>query len=124
LILPALSCGLFSVAVLNVNNIRDIESDIQAGKRSVPVRLGRSKAVVYHGVLLVAGLAAAMAFMALQEGGLMRWIFVVVTAPLLLKNWQGVAKGKSASTIDPYLKQMAITTLVFVLSFGLSLIFS
>jgi 1,4-dihydroxy-2-naphthoate polyprenyltransferase len=124
LILPALSCGLFSVAVLNVNNIRDIESDIQAGKRSVPVRLGRSKAVVYHGVLLAGGLVAAGGYMALQEGGAVRWIFLVVTAPLLVKNWLGVKKSTSPLSLDPYLKQMAITTLVFVLSFGLSLIFS
>ena len=31
-ILPALSCGFFSIAVLNINNIRDIESDRKAGK--------------------------------------------------------------------------------------------
>ena len=31
-VLPALSCGLFSIAVLNVNNIRDIDSDRMAGK--------------------------------------------------------------------------------------------
>jgi hypothetical protein len=42
-ILPALSMGLLSVAVLNVNNIRDIESDKIAGKYSIPVRLGRSR---------------------------------------------------------------------------------
>ena len=44
-ILPALSVGLFSVGVLNVNNIRDMESDLLAGKQSIPVRLGRKKAV-------------------------------------------------------------------------------
>src|SRR5690606_1663468 len=44
-VLPSLSCGFFSMAVLNVNNIRDIESDKQAGKFSIPVRIGKKNAV-------------------------------------------------------------------------------
>src|ERR671912_77318 len=52
-IFPALSCGLFSIAVLNINNIRDIESDREAGKFSIPVRIGKDKAVIYHWILLL-----------------------------------------------------------------------
>jgi 1,4-dihydroxy-2-naphthoate octaprenyltransferase len=52
--------GFFSIAVLNINNIRDIESDRIAGKLSVPVRLGRRKAIVYHWMLLFLGLAFAV----------------------------------------------------------------
>ena len=53
LLLPGAASGLFTVAVLNVNNIRDIESDIKAGKYSIPVRLGRSRATLYHSSLLI-----------------------------------------------------------------------
>src|SRR5690606_23414410 len=42
LILPAMSLGFFSAAVLNINNIRDIDSDTKAGKKSVPVRIGKA----------------------------------------------------------------------------------
>ncbi len=35
-ILPATACGLLSVAVLNINNMRDIENDILAGKTRWP----------------------------------------------------------------------------------------
>ncbi len=42
--LPASSCGLFAVGVLNLNNIRDIKSDILASKNSIPVRIGKEKA--------------------------------------------------------------------------------
>src|SRR6187551_418120 len=58
-ILPAMSCGLFSIGVLNINNIRDIESDRKAGKFSIPVRIGRDKAVAYHWVLLLTALASS-----------------------------------------------------------------
>ncbi|MEZ4903077.1 MAG: 1,4-dihydroxy-2-naphthoate octaprenyltransferase [Spirosomataceae bacterium] len=43
LLLPASSCGLFAVGVLNINNIRDIVSDKLTGKRSIPVRIGRKR---------------------------------------------------------------------------------
>lgn len=49
--------GLWCAAVLNINNLRDLESDRAAGKYTVAVRLGRRRAVAYHAVLL--GTAAA-----------------------------------------------------------------
>ncbi|MFM7854907.1 MAG: 1,4-dihydroxy-2-naphthoate octaprenyltransferase, partial [Flammeovirgaceae bacterium] len=61
-VLPAMSCGLFSIAVLNINNIRDIESDKAAGKFSIPVRIGKEKATTYHWLLLIGGLACAVAY--------------------------------------------------------------
>ena len=117
LILPATSCGLFSVAVLNVNNIRDIESDKQAGKYSIPVRIGRSKAVIYHWVLLIAGLASAIIYVALNFTSFWQLLFLLV-APLIIKNGIAVATKKNSEALDPYLKQMAISTLLFVLLFG------
>ena len=41
-LLAGLSPGLFSVAILTVNNLRDVESDRAAGKRTLPVRFGRT----------------------------------------------------------------------------------
>ena len=61
-ILPALSCGFFSIGVLNVNNIRDIESDKKAGKFSIPVRIGRENAVRYHWFLIFTGLLSAIIY--------------------------------------------------------------
>jgi 1,4-dihydroxy-2-naphthoate octaprenyltransferase len=57
--LPAISCGVFAIGVLNINNIRDIESDQKAGKYSIPVRIGKEKAVLYHWSLIVVGLITA-----------------------------------------------------------------
>lgn len=44
--------GLWCAAVLNINNLRDLESDFAAGKYTVAVRLGSQRAVAYHAVLL------------------------------------------------------------------------
>ncbi len=122
-ILPALSCGLFSMAVLNLNNIRDIESDKLAGKKSIPVRIGKKNAVVYHWGLLISGVLAAVIFTILTNHSLLQYLFLI-TIPLLLRNALAVSRNEDASKLDPYLKQMALTTLLFVLSFGIGLIWA
>lgn len=119
-VLPAMSLGLFSIAVLNINNIRDIESDKLAGKFSIPVRLGRARAIEYHWVLLILGILFALAYTLLKFYSPWQFIFLL-TIPLFIKNGFAV-KHKPSGSLDPYLKQMAITTLLFVLLFGLGLI--
>lgn len=118
---PALSCGFFATAVLNVNNIRDINSDKRAGKKSIPVRIGREKASAYHWLLLFSGFFSAVIFVVNDFQSYGQLLFFV-SVPLLVKNGVAVQYKRSALELDPYLKQMAITTLVFVLSFGLGLL--
>lgn len=114
--LPALSCGLFSIAVLNVNNIRDIESDRAAGKFSVPVRIGRDHAIRYHWFLLIAGLSAAIVYVSINYHSPFQFLFLLA-APLLIANGRAVTT-KPSEALDPYLKQMAMSTLLFVILFG------
>jgi len=45
--------GTLGAAVLTVNNIRDLDTDAQVGKRTIPVRLGRPFARLYYGLLLL-----------------------------------------------------------------------
>ncbi len=47
--------GLFSVAILTVNNLRDIESDARSGRKTLAVRFGRSFAIrEYVGAVVLA----------------------------------------------------------------------
>jgi 1,4-dihydroxy-2-naphthoate octaprenyltransferase len=117
LILPALSCGLFSVAVLNLNNIRDIESDRMAGKMSIPVRLGREYATYYHQFLILLGVLCAVSYTFFFYKHWLQGLFVVAF-PFLWQNARAVSLYKQPQQIDPYLKHMALTTLLFVVSFG------
>ena len=119
-VLPAISCGVFSIGVLNINNIRDIESDKVAGKYSVPVRIGRNNAIIYHWLLLATGIIAAVAYTILNYESPWQWIFLV-SLPLFLINGRAVSV-KPSPELDPYLKQMALSTLLFVVSFGVGLI--
>lgn len=115
-VLPAISCGLFSVGVLNINNIRDIESDVKAGKYSIPVRIGREKAVLYHWSLMILGLISTVAFVLLKYVSSFQFLFLI-SAPAFILIGKNVQQ-KPSHELDPYLKFMALSTLFFVLLFG------
>jgi 1,4-dihydroxy-2-naphthoate octaprenyltransferase len=117
-LLPAAALGCFATAVLNVNNIRDIVSDKLAGKITVPVRLGPQHARRYHWLLLVFGVGAAVIYVALNYHSPWQWLFVL-SLPLFLFNGRQVWARQESMQLDPLLKQMALSTLVFTLLFGL-----
>ena len=122
ILLPAIACGTLSTGVLNVNNIRDIESDYKAGKMSIPVKIGRSAAVQYHGFLLVAAVMALVTYgILVPYGWSLRWLFIPVSS-LLLVNFIAVRKHHSADLLDPYLKQLALSSTALIASFCLCLI--
>lgn len=120
-LLIGIALGLFSAAVLNINNIRDIESDQKAGKKSIPVRIGRAAAVRYNWALLVGGYLCLIGF-ALVSGQL----FSLLALPAGLVMWRvgsGVQHARSSAETDPFLKKMAVSTLLWVLLFGAGLLF-
>lgn len=119
-VLPAMSMGLLSVAVLNVNNIRDIDSDQVAGKYSIPVRLGRPKAVVYHWTLLALSVFFTALYTVLHYSSPWQLLFLLAI-PLFALNAVAVQR-KPSELLDPWLKQMAMSALLFSLLFGIGLI--
>ncbi len=121
ILLPAISCGVFSMAVLNINNIRDIQSDQVAGKTSLAIKLGRNNAVKYHLVLLSTGILTAGIYMLYEYDNPIQFLFLSV-APLLIINYRAVKNKTAAMSLDPYLKQMALTTLLFVIMFSIGLL--
>lgn len=115
-VLPAISSGVFAVGVLNINNIRDIESDQKAGKYSIPVRIGKQKASLYHWSLIVTGLLSALVFVWMTYVSVFQLLFLI-SAPAFMLIGKNVQQ-KPSHELDPYLKFMALSTLLFVLLFG------
>jgi 1,4-dihydroxy-2-naphthoate octaprenyltransferase len=116
--LPALCNGFLAVGVLNINNIRDIESDKAAGKFSIPVRIGRKWAIFYQGTLLLGTVVCALVFALVEAKFTAVWVFVLVV-PFFVVNIQ---KLSSEREIDPLLKQLALSSLLFTLLFGVGLL--
>ncbi len=117
LFLPATAAGLMAVAVLNVNNIRDIESDEKAGKMSVPVRLGPYNARIYHWALLSSAFLLAGLFAVVNYQSPWQFLFVLAL-PLILRNGTLVTKTADPIALNPLLKQMVMTALVFDVLLG------
>ena len=118
LLLPATSVGLFATGVLNVNNIRDIETDTMTGKRSIPARLGLSLAIRYHWGLLIAGMACAVAYSFLTGATWFSYLYLLAF-PLFILNGRAVATHKRPAELNARLGQLALTTLLFVVLFGI-----
>ena len=121
ILLPAASCGLFATGVLNVNNIRDIKSDQAAGKHSIPVRIGKKQAVSYHITLILTGSLAALSFLIIH-----REFYAIISTSIsfffFANHLIKVYKAKSSFELDPQLKFLALSTLLFVLLFGFSIL--
>ena len=117
LLLPATSVGLFATGVLNVNNIRDIETDTMTGKRSIPARIGVKLAIRYHWGLLITGMFCAVAYSFLTGATLISYLYVL-SFPLFFLNGRAVATHKKPAELNARLGQLALSTLLFVLLFG------
>src|SRR2546423_11938229 len=86
----AVPVGLLASAILVVNNVRDIDTDRRAGKRTLAVKLGRAGArVLYKAMLAGAFLAPPVVWAA---GGLSAWILLALASlPLAIPLWQTVS---------------------------------
>lgn len=108
--------GLLSAAVLNLNNMRDINSDKNAGKNTLVVALGQLKAKYYHMLLIGFGILSLIGFY--MVAGFSKWIYLsTITMILLIKHLSFVSKNKNPKNLDQELKKVALST------FGIALLF-
>ncbi|MEM6430615.1 MAG: 1,4-dihydroxy-2-naphthoate octaprenyltransferase [Deinococcota bacterium] len=119
-LLPASASGCLAVAVLNINNMRDLANDAQYNKRTVPVRIGLVAARRYHTLLLLLPFVFAAVYVLTREGNLWQWLFVV-SAPLFIVNGRYIWTHQDVE-LAPMLKQMTLSSAAFTLLFGIGLL--
>jgi len=117
LLLPAISIGFFSTAVLNLNNMRDIENDKLVGKSTLVVILGSIKAKYYHYFLLFFGIICALGYTLITYQSPQQFLYCVSFVPLLM-NIRKVAINKEPRLLDSELKKVALSTFAFAILFG------
>ena len=118
LLLPAVAIGCFSTAVLNLNNMRDIESDSVAGKNTLVVKLGILKAKKYHAFLLLFGIVCAIIYTTINYREPLQFLYLIAFIPFLL-NIKTVFKNKSPMLLDAELKKVALSTFLFAILFSI-----
>ena len=117
-ILPAISVGLLSTAVLNLNNLRDREEDKKNNKNTLVVKLGSEKAKKYHYFLIFGALVTALVYVFLDFRTIYQLFFLVAFVPLM-KNVMTVAQNKIPADLDSELKKVALSTFLFAILFGI-----
>ncbi len=115
---PAFSIGLLSVGVLNLNNMRDRESDAKAGKNTLIVKIGAKSAKYYHYYILIAAFLFALLYVIIHYQSPWQFIFVLAFIPVF-KHLFTVYKNENAKELDPELKKLALSTFLFSVLFGL-----
>jgi 1,4-dihydroxy-2-naphthoate octaprenyltransferase len=107
-VLPAMSIGFLSTAVLNLNNMRDEFNDKKVGKNTLVVKMGGFNAKYYHSFLIMGGIICLMVFLKFQHT-----IFGpigILPAMVLILHLKKVQKTKNPIEYDPELKKVALTT--------------
>ena len=125
ILIPASGCGFLSVAVLNLNNLRDVENDRKTGKNSIPVRIGKIYGFYYQKTIMLLGVCTFIIYLMYQGKPIQLSQNIIIMAgwyPLVQIIKQLNSKMTPAQ-IDPYLKKTALSTLFLIVIFGVSQIF-
>ena len=122
LVLPATAIGFLSVAVLNLNNMRDEASDRKSNKNTIVVKMGGANAKVYHYFLVISAMILVLEFSYFKEFNFDQYIFVLAYIPLIM-HLVTVYKNKNPKELDPELKKVALSTFALSVLLSLSMIF-
>ena len=109
--------GLLASAILVVNNVRDLETDRRAGKRTLAVRLGRERTrVLYVAMLAVAFLTAPLPW---PLGSMNAWLLLPwLAAPLAVKVARVVRSRVDGPSLNAALARTGMLQLVFCLLYS------
>ncbi len=91
--------GLLAAAILVVNNVRDVDTDRRAGKRTLAVKLGRGRARILFAAMLVTSFATPV--LVWLTGGLTAWILLpLLTAPVALALERTVSRSSDGPSLN------------------------
>ena len=117
LLFPASAVGFLSAAVLNLNNMRDLDSDKKAQKKTLAVYMGRKKSKIYHFSLVLLAISMMVVFQCVMSFSKLMLFSWIAFAPLLF-HLKVVYNIKNPKRFDPHLKLVALST------FAMSLLFA
>lgn len=122
-LLPAIGVGLLSVAVLHLNNMRDVVNDLQSGKMTLAIKLGHENSILYFLFLIVCGIFSWGIFPMTQTWvNVFSYIYYIGFIPLFYVLFI-FFKIKEAAQYDKLMKPLALSVFLISLLFFVSQIF-
>ena len=120
---PAITIGLWSTAVLNLNNLRDIENDRKSKKNTLIVQLGFKKGKIYHAFLIIGGALTwwtTVYLLAITTDNFILFLSLIPSV-LLFIHLKKVFLTAVPASLDPELKKVALLTFFSAVLFALAL---
>ena len=114
----AVAVGCFSTGVLTANNLRDIPTDIEAGKRTLAVRLGDAGTRRLYLALVTVPFAVSV-LLGIRQPVL---LLGLLAAPLLINSAKAVAGKKTGRELIPALRDTGLVMLVWALLTAVGLV--
>lgn len=122
ILLPASALGLLSVAVLNLNNMRDIENDKKSGKNTLVVKIGLSKAKIYHSFLILMPFLLSFLFVIFSYRSMFQYLFLILLLPCV-SHLREIYPITDLKKFDKELKKIALLTFFYAILIGTSELF-
>jgi 1,4-dihydroxy-2-naphthoate octaprenyltransferase len=119
-VIGAIGTGLIATALLMANNVRDIPTDMQAGKKTLAVRLGDKHARESYVLML----AVAILLVVILAPGRPWILIVLLLIPACLMPAWLMINGRKRKSLIPVLKQTGLINLGYSVLFSLGLILS
>ncbi len=121
LVLPASAIGFFSVAVLNLNNMRDIETDGATGKHTLALKIGFKNAIIYQMVLMNLPFVLMLTYLLVSGvNNYKAFIFLILFLPATAIR-RKIMETKIPKDLDPYLKQVALLCFAMSILLGIGI---
>ena len=112
LLLESSAMGLLCVSVLNINNIRDLITDTQSGRKTVAIRLGEKKAKIYQQCLILSSFFLFLIASWLRVNTASQWLVFLLFLPLF---WINFSLNVPKERYNNYLKTQCL--IIFIFSF-------
>ncbi len=118
--LPAIGLGCLTVAVLNLNNMRDLDNDKKSRKITIPVRIGLRNAKMYHALLTFGALACFVIYSVIYTTHWYQYLYLLCFL-IFIKLLIDIFNITENQLLDPYLKYTSMGTFVLSVCFCISI---
>ncbi|WP_185861933.1 1,4-dihydroxy-2-naphthoate octaprenyltransferase [Blattabacterium cuenoti] len=116
--LLSLSVGLLNVAVLNINNMRDMDNDCKNKKYTIPVWLGIKYAKLYHIIIIFISILLGCIFVFLNKKTIYQCILFILIIIFLIFHIKKIIYINKKKLFNSELKKLVIIIFLYVLSIG------
>jgi len=120
-VLGGVSCGLLSTAILLANNVRDIPSDTDAGKKTLAVRLGDNRTRTLYQISVLAGIGISIFMSLIENGPTLAWV-AISAGFIAIEPIKVIRSGAKGRDLIPVLAGTGKALFVFslIISFAIA----